>query len=764
MTGGRGRRIGAEAVAVAWVVGAGVAVLLPALVQGAGIYNKANSADLIDTIMPWSTLAWRAVHHGTVPLWNPFNALGVPLSFNWHSLTFSVPALVSYLFPLKFDLAVQLIVTVVIAGTGMYAFCRVLGLRVVAAAFAATAFELSGPFVGWLGLPTASVMAWSGWLFTMVVLVARGERRGRRIAGLAVVLACTIYASQPPLLVQLFLVVAVFVAVVVGVQLRRPDGPRAARRTLRDMSLGTAAGLALAAPLILPGAQILRDSINTMPGVATAAERAVPVGNLFYEVTNYAYLGWICVVLAVVGIVVRRRRPEVVTFAAVAAVAAVASMVSPVLRLLQHVPLLGSADWSRATFLLVFALAVLAGHGVDALAGAAEGRTASRAAVIGFAALGVGVLAVLFIGSDHITHFNAAARPKSVIWRGVEAGTGLAAAALLAWAWRRTGGPRHSRRGRLWRAEWLAPAVAVLLIACEGATLIVAGTPEWLSTASSQMPWGPNPAISSFQKTVDGALVGFGRNDNCFPGSLGILQNINATYKVHEFSVYDRSAPAAYIRAWKAATGRTGYITGGIFCPAVTSDAVAKRFGVSLVLEPAGAPGPTGGVYDGRAGFADYYGMPDAYPAVVAKTGPGGRLPGPDVVDWPATVDYPNDNTWRIQVGTGVPAVLRIHLTDVPGWRATIDGRPLRLERFSGIMLQARIPPGSHLVVLRYWPQAFTAGIVLALCALVAIVAVPALAVIRRRPGRGRMAAARVDEHPEGGDAQKVVGAGAVRL
>jgi uncharacterized membrane protein YfhO len=58
--------------------------------------------------------------------------------------------------------------------------------------------------------------------------------------------------------------------------------------------------------------------------------------------------------------------------------------------------------------------------------------------------------------------------------------------------------------------------------------------------------------------------------------------------------------------------------------------------------------------------------------------------------------------------------ILELHLTAVPGWHATIDGHPLALERDRGVMLQARIPPGRHVVELSYWPIAFTVGIGLA--------------------------------------------------
>ena len=68
--------------------------------------------------------------------------------------------------------------------------------------------------------------------------------------------------------------------------------------------------------------------------------------------------------------------------------------------------------------------------------------------------------------------------------------------------------------------------------------------------------------------------------------------------------------------------------------------------------------------------------------------------------------------------------VLRLRLTDEPGWHATIDGRPLALVPYAGVMLQARNPPGNHIVELHYWPETFTAGLILAAgCVLVLMIA-----------------------------------------
>ena len=69
---------------------------------------------------------------------------------------------------------------------------------------------------------------------------------------------------------------------------------------------------------------------------------------------------------------------------------------------------------------------------------------------------------------------------------------------------------------------------------------------------------------------------------------------------------------------------------------------------------------------------------------------------------------------WKM-VTTPDPSVLRLRLTNVPGWRATIDGKPVDIDPFARIMLQVRVPPGRHVVELQYWPKTFSVGIVLAL-------------------------------------------------
>ena len=100
------RRMWPDLAGLLFVVAAAVAVLLPALLHGGSLgpfdllsrygvskqsgvtVHNAQTTDLIAQMIPWTSLAWTQVHHGQLPLWNPYNGLGMPLAFNWQSATF----------------------------------------------------------------------------------------------------------------------------------------------------------------------------------------------------------------------------------------------------------------------------------------------------------------------------------------------------------------------------------------------------------------------------------------------------------------------------------------------------------------------------------------------------------------------------------------------------------------------------------------------------------------------------------------------------
>lgn len=83
------------------------------------------------------------------------------------------------------------------------------------------------------------------------------------------------------------------------------------------------------------------------------------------------------------------------------------------------------------------------------------------------------------------------------------------------------------------------------------------------------------------------------------------------------------------------------------------------------------------------------------------------------------SVSHPGDTTYRLHVEVGVTQRLTMRITDMPGWHATADGRPLALTRTDGTLLSALVPGGTTEVVLTYRPALLKVGFALALIALV---------------------------------------------
>ena len=99
----------------------------------------------------------------------------------------------------------------------------------------------------------------------------------------------------------------------------------------------------------------------------------------------------------------------------------------------------------------------------------------------------------------------------------------------------------------------------------------------------------------------------------------------------------------------------------------------------------------------------------------------------------PVKVIHSDPASWKLVSDADSRQVLRLRLTAVPGWHASIDGRPVPLQRFAGVMLQVEVPAGRHTVELYYWPATFTAGLVFAGCAIVGLLAAAAIGWDRRR-------------------------------
>jgi hypothetical protein len=754
-SGWRAFRRWPDVIGVLWVVAAAVIALVPALVHGPylGPYDLLarygltarpgivphNSAvgDLNDEVIPWIYVAWTQIHHGHLPLWNGYEALGMPLAFNFGSAAFSLPALVSYLAPLRDAFLVQLVFSLVIGGTGAYFFGRVMRLHPLACAFAGTTWVLSGPLFGYAGLPDTSVMSWAGWQFAAVVLILRGTHRYLSVLLLAVALALSVLAGNPQIEILILLPLAAFAVVMLlcRTELLRGEGP--ILRPVVDLAIACVAGGALSAPLALPGLQLANASIRTTSTYALANPLSQVLGTIFqsfwglplpgyfvnpqgYYPEQWVWVGALAVVLCVVAVALRWRRPEVAGLVVAAVIAAAASVVQPVDTALNKVPLIGHSWWSRSLITLAFCLAVLAGVGLDALLRGAERRRAVRWSLGACGVIAVLLGIVWLAGRGHLSPHDAHVRAQSFVWPVVSIVFGFVAFGALALHDRRsaTRDPNSNTAVR----SWWPIGVAAALLAFQTVFLVVIDAPLPSSTPT---PYAPTPAVTALQGAVGSSLVGLYNREGFGGLGLGFGPNTNIAFGIHEFAEYDPIAPTTWFTSWvRINRSSAGVPIDYYFIPGVKSAKVARRYGISYVLVPSGSPGPSGGVFDRTVGNEDLYRIPGSATATLVPTSASSNWPSIDAPGHAVPVEWTSPSSVRLVTTSSGPSVLRLRIASVPGWHATIDGRPLALSPYLSMMLQARVPAGHHVIEVTYWPSRFTEGIILAGIAVLAFIVV----------------------------------------
>jgi Bacterial membrane protein YfhO len=724
---------------------------------GFPFHGNTFEPDPIKQMIPWTYLAWTQVHHGALPLWNPYSGLGVPLAFNWQSAAFSVPSLIGYTVPLREAYTAGVVTMLVIAGTGGYVFGRVLRLGLLGALTVMAVFELSGPLIAWSGYPQSQVAAWGGWIFAAALLILRGERRILSITLFAVSTAGAVYGGHPETLITtmsaaLLFFVLLVVSRALPARLQFPSGP--VLKPVVDLAAGVAVGAALSAPLLLPGAQLVTQSVRASGGSAptlplhdmlylvfsnfdgTPVPGSYPFAGAFFYNETAMFVGIIAVVLALVGILVgaKSRRPAAIALTVVGVVLASVVWFGPLTTLANNLPLLELASWLRALMPLALVIAALAGIGMDGLLQKDAEPVARKALVGGFglAALLVGALWVFGrTGSDVPAYFRALAEHEhtvSFLWPVIAIVMGLVVSGLL---W--------------WRPRWSAAGLS-LLLGTEVLSLLAAGS---VLIASSPDGYPATAAVQQLQRVVGDARVGTGGTAGvgC---PLGVLPDANILFGIRQVNMNDPIMPKNYYSAWGSQNHSfSGSAAFSQFCPVITSAAQARQLGVSYVLEPAGAHGPTGTTYvttlhvpnahPGLPGTSssneDLYFVPASGVVTLSTRPAGGSSRRPAVHP---KVSSTSSGTLDVTTRRAEGGTMNFHVSDVPGWHATIDGRPLPLRASSEFDLQADIPPGSHEIKLEYWPPLFSAGLILAAIAVVGIgcaLFAAWLRTHRRRPG-----------------------------
>lgn len=749
---------------------------------GAGLYPSIHSfhdSDAVSQMISWNALDWRLVHQGHLPLWNDYSVLGMPELANFESSVFSLPDLVSYLVPLRDAFLVAVAMKLAIAGTGTYLFTRVLGCRPLAGCFAGITFMLSGAFVNWVTWPLSDVYAWAGWICGLAVLVYRAPTRPLRVGGLAVAVAFSIYGGFPEanLLLALGLGAGAVVLVLATAWSRRRISPSG----LAGIGAGTVLGAMLAAPLLLPGLQVIaaghRQSEQGFVGLPLRTTSlflaqgyfGMPIGlttSFSLSKWNYfetvAYVGVPAMVLALFALFRNVRRPIVLALAAAIPVTLAISYqpheLPSLQSLLDHFSLLRLTRLGRERTTTGFLVAVLAGIGLETLLARPRARhvtTAWLAASL-LVATGVGYLAVDSIRA-HLVPPASTARFDSLIWPVALTAVVLIAGVMLAVT--RTapapgsraptgqapasGSPRPPSRFLRARFSGIA-ALGLALTVGQAAFLFVAGV--GIPTYSKGF-YPATAAETALESIVGSTLVGL---DSGHPTLLqrtapvGFYPNVNIGYGVHLFAVHDPLTPSAYYASWPGPAPKPNGGP-GLFFPDVDSASLARHYGIGYILAAPGLPAPAGTSHVATLAGEALYRVPNSAQfsfvgsARMSRPASGGSST-PDRV-LAATEGQPG--SWHLEVAASRPATLVLRVTALPGWHLTVDGRPVRLRTYDGVMESTLVPAGRHELRLWYWPSRLSVGFALAAAALASLAA---FWLVMRHRGRGSVDTAPVDD------------------
>ncbi|MBW6440550.1 YfhO family protein [Patescibacteria group bacterium] len=118
--------------------------------------------DLVYQMYPWYQHTIESISHFSIPLWNPYSLTGLPFLANSQSSIFEITKLLSYIFTIseKDFMLFSGFITLFLAGYFTYIYCLNLKLGVLGSITSSLAFIFSGPMIVWLGYPLVSTFIW----------------------------------------------------------------------------------------------------------------------------------------------------------------------------------------------------------------------------------------------------------------------------------------------------------------------------------------------------------------------------------------------------------------------------------------------------------------------------------------------------------------------------------------------------------------------------------------------------------------------------
>jgi len=738
----------------------------------------------------WQTEAWfpleRALVFGerTLPLWNPYEAYGVPLAANMQSQPYSPFAWIAIVWNSPRGYALFVLARLYAAGLFAFLFLRrFVGVR--AALAGGAAYMYSGYFWLYLTMPELSVAVLVPALLLGVELVVR-NRSPIAVAFAAVAAGCSVLGGMP----ETALLALAFSALYALVRLA--SGPRApgAARTLVALGCAYALGAGIGAIVVLPLAEYLPLSLNQHAGTAIGLRSdgfswsiagtylaplalGPPYNAIFSNFSGWTgirgFFGTSVTFFALVAVaseletLLRRRRAggePVFFFAAVAAVLLAKRFGSNAVQWLGVVPGFRFVNFPKYEEALIEGcVALLAGFGVARLA---RGKS-SALALAAAAAVPLTVLSV-FAWTEH-TLLPAAGDRAFGYALGLREALGALALALVVAALRRRGAAPAL-------AGWAPLAIVVLELHAAYIVPMFYRLVDEPPRAAS--PLGGASYVEMLRRaTARGAERVIGEDDVLYP-------NWNDAFGLFGVEALDAFYPERFLPFVR------GFLPEGTAGPGdeLTDrfvGAPAERFATPLQQRflqlssirfivsqgPVGPPkAPFPVAFSGPGVRVSTYSSPLPRVALYARVRPvAGEAEALRAVrSWhfdpsreavvesgdPALralavaqsapvragsiVSYRSDGVIAATDAPG-PTLAVLDDTFFPGWTATVDGRAVPIVRANVLFRGVLLPAGRHELEFRYRPRSAAAGAATTVVSLAIVVLLAAFGALRGRAG-----------------------------
>jgi len=733
-----------------------------------------------------------------IPLWNPYIMGGSPYLGDMQSAVFSPFSLPAYVLPFWWSLSVIAAMKLVVAAMGSFLLARALGMRFAGAFLCGCVFGFGLFLIAWLPWPLGNVFPLIPWMLLATERLIR--RPGPLTASaLAVAVAVQFFGGHPETSVHALIATLGYFVLRV---LQSPGGAaaamgaaaragrsrwaalvRTARRPAVAFALAIIVGTALAAVVIVPFLELLRNSsdLASRPRGQVHVQPKYFFASLLpsyfpgsFEIETAFYAGALPLMLALIALL--RAQVMRVVLALVAALCiAIVLGVQPFFGIASRLPGFDLTYLSRLTILYLLCIAILAGWGLDDLVRRRLGGGRAAAA----AALATGVLllpvVIVFATGQSSLHFLgravhiawAFAQPPSATAPHVDAIVRLAA--LVVWV-SVAGAAVVLIVLRLGRR--ITPLVfAALAIVLVVGDLFQAGMGQNPAIPESHAVQPATAAIRYLQTQRPARFVAVAP----YIGVNPLPPDVNMRYGLYDARGYDLPVVERFGQVWARYVAPPTPLL-PLDTPAVPvlvlefqppALRILSLLGVRDILEqksqkPIQLPGvhvaydgPDATIYandnalprtwlvddqevvPGDTHALTALGAADFHPrqALITET----RLPGLAVNQTtgasPGSARITDDAAQQVTIEARAHRASELVLSDTyyPGWHVTVNGSPARLDRVDYMLRGVPIPAGNDRIVFTYDPASFRIGWSVSLGATIVLAATVIVGLRRRR-------------------------------